>query len=120
MASLHHLFEIQALRTPGAVAVVFNGIHLTYRELNARADVLAAYLASRGVGANILVGLCVQRSLEMVIGILGILKAGGAYVPIDPSCPAGRVEFILGNAGAPVLVTQRSLVAELPATGAHV
>lgn len=93
---------------------MFHGIQLTYRQLNARAELLAACLISKGVGPNVLVGLCVQRSLEMVIGILGILKAGGAYVPIDPSYPASRVEFILGDAAAPVLVTQRSLLASLP------
>jgi len=116
VASIHHLFELHAARTPGAIAVVFHGIHLTYRQLNARADLLAACLISQGVGPNVLVGLCVQRSLELVVGILGILKAGGAYVPIDPLYPANRVAFILEDAGAPVLVTQRSLLASLPKT----
>ncbi len=119
MTGLHHLFELQALRNPGAVAVVFHGMKLTYRELNARADLLAACLISRGVGANVLVGLCVQRSLEMVIGILGILKAGGAYVPIDPAYPSQRIGFILKDAAVPILLTQRSLSNDLPETGAQ-
>ncbi len=119
MTSLHHLFELQAARTPAAIAVVFKGLLLTYRELNARADSLAAHLVHHGVGPNILVGLCVHRSLEMIIGILGILKAGGAYVPIDPAYPANRIQFIMADAGAPVLVTQRSLAAGLPESNAQ-
>ena len=118
MTGLHHLIELQAARTPAAIAVIFNGLQLSYRELNTRADILAAHLVTCGVGPNVLVGLCVHRSLEMIVGLLGILKAGGAYVPIDPAYPSNRVQYILADAGAPVLVTQRSLVAGLPATGA--
>ncbi len=116
MQSLHHLIEVRALHTPSAVAVVFNGLHLTYRQLNARADILAAHLQTLGVKPNVLVGLCVQRSFEMVIGILGILKAGGAYVPIDPAYPKDRVAFMLEDAGAVALVTERSLLPDLPAS----
>lgn len=114
MPGLHHLIELRALHTPSAVAVVFNGLQMTYRQLNARADLLAAHLHSLGVKPNVLVGLCVQRSLEMVIGILGILKAGGAYVPIDPAYPKDRIAFMLNDAGVLALVTERSLLPDLP------
>ena len=84
---IHQLFEEQALRTPDSVAVVFEDQQLSYRELNQRANQLAHYLQKRGVGPDVLVGICVERSLEMVVGLLGILKAGGAYLPIDPDSP---------------------------------
>jgi amino acid adenylation domain-containing protein len=106
---VHQLFEEQVQRTPDAVAVVFEGNTLSYRELDARANQLAHHLRSLGVGPDVLVGLCVERSLEMVVALLGILKAGGAYVPLDPRYPKERIEFILQDAAAPVLVTQRSL-----------
>ena len=88
---IHQLFEEQSLRTPDAVAVVFENQQLTYHELNSRANQLAHYLRSLGVGADVLVGICVERSLEMVVGLLGILKAGGAYVPLDPEYPQERL-----------------------------
>ena len=106
---VHALFEKQARRTPAAVAVVFEGHAVSYRELDARADRLAHHLRSLGVGPDVLVGLCVERSVEMVVGLLGILKAGGAYVPLDPKYPKERIEFILQDAAAAVLVTQRAL-----------
>jgi amino acid adenylation domain-containing protein len=106
---VHTLFEEQAKRTPAAVAVVFEGHALNYRELDARASHLAHHLRSLGVGPDVLVGLCVERSLEVVVGLLGILKAGGAYVPLDPRYPKERIEFILQDAAAAVLVTQRAL-----------
>ncbi|MBW4636379.1 MAG: AMP-binding protein [Iphinoe sp. HA4291-MV1] len=84
---IHSLFEEQVLRTPDAVAVVYENQQLTYNELNCRANQLAHYLRSLGVGAEVLVGICVERSVEMVVGLLGILKAGGAYVPLDPQYP---------------------------------
>src|SRR5262249_55514237 len=84
---LHELFEAQANKTPDAVAVAFNDQQLTYRELNQKANQLAHHLRSLGVGPEVLVGLCIERSLDMVIGMLGILKAGGAYVPLDPMYP---------------------------------
>src|SRR6185312_10856214 len=90
---VHELFEQQVQRTPEAVALVHEGRTLTYAELDARANQLARYLWERGVGANRLVGLCAQRSLEMVVGILGILKAGGAYVPLDPGYPPERLRY---------------------------
>ncbi|WP_420895036.1 non-ribosomal peptide synthetase, partial [Sorangium cellulosum] len=112
-ACLHALFEAQVEKTPDAVAVVFEGQKLTYRALDARANQLAHHLRRLGVGPDVLVGLCVERSLEMVVGLLGILKAGGAYVPLDPTYPAERLAFMLEDTGAPVLLTQQSLVPQL-------
>ncbi len=119
MMGLHHLIEARAFHSPSAVAVVFNGAQLTYRQLNARADLLAAQLYALGVRPNALVGLCTQRSIELVIGLLGILKAGGAYVPIDPTYPKERIEFMLEDAGLLALVTERSLLRDLPKTNAR-
>jgi surfactin family lipopeptide synthetase A len=117
---IHQLFESQAERTPEAVAVVFENEQLTYRELNRRANQLAHYLCDLGVGPEVLVGICVERSLDMVVGLLGILKAGGAYVPLDPAFPSERLAFMLEDAQAPVLVTQHHLLTTLPAHGAKV
>lgn len=111
---IHQLFEEQVERSPNAVAVVFEGEELTYRELNTRANQLAHYLRSLGVGTEVLVGICVERSLEMVIGLLGILKAGGAYVPLDSAYPQERLAFILEDSSASVLLTQPQLVEKLP------
>jgi len=117
---VHELFEEQVERTPDAIAVVFEDQQLTYRQLNSRANQLAHYLMRKGVGPEVLVGICVERSLEMVIGILGILKAGGAYVPLDPTYPKERLSFMLDDARVPVLLTQQRLVKELPTHGAVV
>jgi len=117
---IHHLVESQVERTPDAVAVVFEDEQMTYRELNRRANQLAHYLRRRGVGPEGLVGICIERSLEMAVGLLGILKAGGAYVPLDPTYPAERLTFMLRDAQVPVLLTQQRLVARLPEHGAHV
>jgi amino acid adenylation domain-containing protein/non-ribosomal peptide synthase protein (TIGR01720 family) len=106
---IHELFEQQVERTPDAVAVVFEDRQLTYRELNARANRLAHHLRGLGVGSEVLVGICVERSIEMVVGILGILKAGGAYLPLDPSHPEERLRFMLADANAAVLLTQERL-----------
>src|SRR5204862_3725545 len=106
-------------RTPEAVAVAFEGQALTYRELNREANRLANHLLSLGVGPEVRVGICVERSLEMVVGLLGILKAGGAYVPIDPTYPEDRLAFMLADAKVPVLLTQAHLSAGLPAHGAR-
>ena len=103
---------------PEAVAVQFEGKLLTYRELNSRANQLAHYIQELGVGPEKLVGICVERSLEMVIGLLGILKAGGAYLPLDPAYPRERLEFMLKDAQLPVLLTQKPLVRRLPRTEA--
>jgi myxalamid-type polyketide synthase MxaB len=106
---IHELFEAQAAKTPAAVAVVFEGQQLTYAELNRRANRLARRLRGLGVGPEVLVGLCVERSPAMVVGLLGILKAGGAYVPLDPAYPPERLAFMLDDSRAPVLVTQKHL-----------
>ena len=111
---IHALFETQVEKTPDAPAVVFEDQQLTYRELNCRANQLAHYLRTLGVGPDVLVGLCVTRSLEMVIGVLGILKAGGAYVPIDPTYPSERKAFILKDTQTLILLTQQRLAVDLP------
>ncbi|PHM11387.1 hypothetical protein CK516_02895 [Nostoc sp. 'Peltigera malacea cyanobiont' DB3992] len=111
---IHQLFEEQVKRTPDAVAVVFEDQQLTYHQLNSRANQLAHYLKSVGVGADVLVGLCVERSLEMVVGLLGILKAGGAYVPLDPEYPQDRLSFMLEDTQLSVLLTQQHLIERLP------
>ncbi|ODH00206.1 hypothetical protein A4S05_34205 [Nostoc sp. KVJ20] len=117
---IHQLFEEQVQRTPDAVAVVFENQQLTYQELNTRANQLAHYLRSLGVSADVLVGICVERSLEMVVGLLGILKAGGAYVPLDPEYPQDRLNFMLADAQVSVLLTQQHLVEKLPGHQARV
>src|SRR6185503_9088116 len=94
---LHELFEEQAARNPEKTAIVFEGEALSYGELNQQANQLAHYLMARGVGPEVLVGVCVERSLAMVVGLLGIGKAGGAYVPLDPAYPAERVAFMLAD-----------------------
>ena len=109
---LHELFEEQVERSPEAVAVVYEGERLTYRELNERANQLGHYLRELGVGPEVLVGICVERSLEMVVGLLGILKAGGAYVPLDPEYPKERLSYMVKDAGLKLLVTQERLTRE--------
>jgi amino acid adenylation domain-containing protein len=106
---LHQLFEAQAQRTPEAIALVFEQQQLSYGELNARANQLAHYLQRVGVGPEVLVGVCVERSLEMVIGLLAILKAGGAYVPLDPTYPQERLAFMLEDAQVFILLTFQGL-----------
>ena len=108
---VHELFEQQAARTPGAVAVGCEGARLTYAELDRRAEDLAARLRARGAGPGVLVGLCLERSVELVVGLLGILKAGAAYVPLDPDFPAERLRAMLADAGVALLVTRRDAVA---------
>jgi amino acid adenylation domain-containing protein/thioester reductase-like protein len=110
---IHHLVAAQAEQTPDAVAVVFEDQQLTYRQLNVRANQLAHYLQSLGVGAEVLVGVCMTRSLEMVVGLLGVLKAGGAYVPLDPAYPDERLAFMLDDSQASILLTQQHLVEQL-------
>ncbi|MHC0062943.1 amino acid adenylation domain-containing protein [Nostoc sp. UIC 10890] len=110
---IHQLFEKQVEKTPDAVAVVYENQQLTYGELNIRANQLAHYLRSLGVGVDVLVGLCVERSLEMIVGLLGILKAGGAYLPLDPEYPQERLSFMLQDAQVKVLLTQEKLVKSL-------
>jgi amino acid adenylation domain-containing protein/non-ribosomal peptide synthase protein (TIGR01720 family) len=132
---IHQLFEEQVEKTPNAVAVVYEDESLTYQQLNLRANQLAEYLQILGVGAEVLVGICIERSsfaqrLEektlpkasplMVVGLLGILKAGGAYVPLDPAYPQERLAFMLADAQVSVLLTQESLVTTLPPHQAQV
>lgn len=104
--AIHELFEAQVQRTPDAVAVVFEGERLSYAELNARANKLAQHLIKLGVGPEQRVGICVERSPEMVVGLLGILKAGGAYVPLDPSYPPERLNYMLADSAPAVVLTQ--------------
>ncbi len=111
---IHERFEAQVEKTPDAIAVVFENQELTYRELNIKASQLAQSLRKKGVGPETLVGICLERSLEMIIGLLGILKAGGGYVPLDPSYPRERLAFILKETRAKLLLTQERLVKGLP------
>jgi amino acid adenylation domain-containing protein len=106
---IHQLFEAQVEKTPDAVAVVFENESLTYRELNQRANQLAHYLQKLGVKPEVLVGICVERSLEMIIALLAILKVGGAYVPLDPNFPTERLAFMVEDSQISVLLTQQNL-----------
>jgi amino acid adenylation domain-containing protein len=112
--TLAELFEEEAEKTPEAIALVCEGKQLTYRALNRRANQVAHMLRSHGVGPDVPAGICLERSAELVIGILGILKAGGAYVPLDPSYPTERLAFMLQDADIHVLITQESLTTALP------
>ncbi|HEY0984254.1 amino acid adenylation domain-containing protein, partial [Schlesneria sp.] len=107
---IHHLFESQATRTPRAVAAVCKGNSLTYQQLNTRANRLSHHLRTLGVGPDRLVGLCLNRSLDLVVAMLAILKAGGAYVPLDPKYPRERLQFIAEDSRMQVLVTEKDLV----------
>ncbi len=116
-APVHEAFAEQAARTPAAAAVVHGATVLTYAELDARAEALAAGLRARGVGPDVRVGVCLERSAELVVALLATLKAGGAYVPLDPEYPADRLAYMLADSGAPVLLTQERLRASLPEFG---
>src|SRR6185503_4830955 len=107
---IHQLFEEQVARTPDAIALEFEDQQITYRELNRRANQLAHYLITLGIGPEKLVGICVERSIEMVVGLLGILKAGGAYVPLDPAYPKERLRFMLEDSQASILLTEQKLI----------
>ena len=115
---LHQLFEVHASSSPDAVAAWCEGEQLSYAELNRRANQLARYLAKKGVGPDVLVGLCIGRSLDMLIALLGIMKAGGAYVPLDPDYPSERLAHMLADSGVKVLLTEATLVERLPANQA--
>jgi amino acid adenylation domain-containing protein len=117
---VHEIFEAQAERTPDAVAVVDEDAHMTYAELNRRANQLARHLMSLGVGPEALVGVCLERSAQTFVALLGILKAGAAYVPLDPSYPAERLAFMLEDSGAGVLLTQSELLGRLPLSASAV
>lgn len=110
----HKLFEQQVARTPDAIAVDAEGIQLTYNELDRRANQLARYLRKLGVGPERLVGICVERSPEMIVGMLAVLKAGGGYLPLDPSYPMERLQFIVDDADVEVLLAQKSQAEQLP------
>lgn len=112
--SIPQLFESQAALTPEATAAVFETQQMTYGEVNRRSNQLAHYLKKLGVGPEVLVGICVKRSLEMIVGLLGVLKAGGAYVPLDPAYPAERLRFMLEDSGARLLLTQQPLLKLIP------
>lgn len=114
--SLYELIERQVALTPHAPALIFENTTLTYAELNARANQLAHYLIELGVVADARVGVCMNRSIEMVVALIAIIKAGGAYVPVDPNYPSSRVEFMLGDMGAEILLTQSGVVEQLPQT----
>ncbi|HYP01542.1 MAG TPA: amino acid adenylation domain-containing protein, partial [Pyrinomonadaceae bacterium] len=117
---LHELIEAQAERTPDACALFFEDERLTYRELNARANQLAHYLRSHGVAPETVVGICMERSLDMVTGLLGIMKAGGAYLPLEPEYPKERLSYMLRDARVPVILTQRKFAGNLPEHTARV
>jgi len=112
--SIKELFEQQAARTPEAVAVTFEDEQLSYHELNERANQLAHYLREQGVGLELLVGISLERSVELVVALLGVLKAGGAYLPLDAGYPPERLALMLGEAEVTVLLTQQSLLGRLP------
>ena len=115
-----NLFEMQVNRTPDGPALVFEDVELSYRELNERANQLAHYLRTLNVGPDTIVGICAERSIEMVVGMLGILKAGGAYLPLDPQYPPERIKFMLADAQVGLLLTQQRLLASLPSHAARV
>ena len=117
---IHQLFEEQVERTPENIAVVFEDQQLTYQELNIKANQLSHYLRKIGVKSEVLVGICVERSLEMIIGLLGILKAGGAYVPIDPAYPTERLSYILNDTQISILLTQKHLLEKIPKVIANI
>jgi len=111
---IHELFEAQVARTPELPALVFEGEALSFRELNRQANQVAHYLVDQGIGPDMAVGLCLERSLELVIGLLGILKAGAFYVPLDPDYPADRLTFMIENSGVDMVLTQVQLLSMLP------
>ncbi|HMR40461.1 MAG TPA: amino acid adenylation domain-containing protein [Ignavibacteria bacterium] len=113
-AILHKLFEKQAEKTPDNAALVYEGISLSYHELNTRSNQLANYLIRLGAGSGTLIGLCIERSAEMVIGLLGILKSGSAYIPIDTDYPQSRIEFMINDSNAKIIITQKSIADKFP------
>jgi len=116
---VHQLFEAQAAKTPDAIAAAFESAQLTYHDLNRRANQLANYLRSAGVKPGVMVGVFVERSLDMIVALLGVMKAGGAYVPMDPTYPAERISFVLNDASVPVLLTQEALFKTVNIGAAH-
>ena len=117
---IHHLIETQALVSPKATAIRFMDEEISYQDLNHRADQLAARLISLGVGAEVVVGVSVPRSIEMMIGLLGILKSGGAYLPIDPEYPEERIQYIADDSGIEILITHNSVKHQFAEFGGQV
>jgi non-ribosomal peptide synthetase component F len=117
--TLHARFERQAVHRPDAIAASCNGCHLSYSELNARANQVAHFLRRNGVVPETLVAICAERSLDLLVAVLEILKAGGAYLPIDPAYPAERQRFMIEESRAPFILTQRHIVPDLPSTAAQ-
>lgn len=111
---IHQLFEEQAEKTPDKIAVSFENQQLTYQELNKRANQVARYLQTVNVKPETMVGICLERSLDLIVGLLGILKAGGAYVPLDPAYPYDRLAFMLQDLQLPVLLTKLGCLERLP------
>lgn len=107
--TLHQLFEEQVVKTPDKIAVIYDDQKLSYRALNQKANQLAHYLKKQNIQPETIVAICIERSLEMIIGILGILKAGGAYLPIDPDYPHARIQYMLEDSASPILLTQNRL-----------
>jgi amino acid adenylation domain-containing protein len=116
---VHELFEAQVAKAPEATAVVFEDRHLSFAELNRRSSLLASYLQSLGVRPGVLVGVFVDRSIDMMVALLGVMKSGGAYVPMDPTYPTERIAFVLSDASVPVLLTQEKLAPNAPAGSSH-
>jgi non-ribosomal peptide synthetase component F len=114
---IHQLFEEQVEKTPGNVALVYEGQQLTYQELNGRANRLAHYLREQGVGPDVLAAICVERGIDMVVALLGVLKAGGGYVPLDPAYPQERLKYMLADASPLIVLTQASLKERLSLDG---
>ncbi|HEX8087328.1 MAG TPA: amino acid adenylation domain-containing protein, partial [Blastocatellia bacterium] len=117
---MHHLMEINAEKSPDALAVISEEEQVTYKELNERANQMGHYLRSLGVGPEVLVGICAERSVDLIVGMLGILKAGGAYVPLDPEYPKDRLASMLEDAQVPILITQERLLERLPENPADI
>lgn len=111
---IHQLFELQTSRTPAATAVIYNGRRVSYEQLNRRANQLARYLRQLGAGTETLVGICMERSVDMIVALLATLKAGATYVPLDPTHPASRIEYILADAGIAILLSEEALLPVLP------
>jgi amino acid adenylation domain-containing protein len=118
--SVHHLFAVQARERPEAIAVVFGDLHITYGELEARANQVAHCLRAQGVGPESLVGICLERSADLIVATLGVLKAGGAYVPLDPTYPEARLSFMLKDAYISVLLTHTRLLSRIPESSTHI
>ncbi len=117
---IHQLFEAQVEKTPDAIALIYKNQQLTYRQLNNQANKVAHHLQKLDVKSEVLVGICMERSLEMVVGLLAVLKAGGAYLPLDPTYPKERLGFMLADTQVPVLLAQQHLIKELPQHQAQV